>query len=123
MMMSPALMPMRNSICISVGTSVFRGDHATLYRNGASHRMNHACKFHQHSVAGALLMIRLPCCSISGIEERGQMFVEPGVRTLLISTHKATVASHIGHENSTQSSFNPLCGHKSSPRSGPTFGT
>jgi hypothetical protein len=43
------------------------------------------------------------------------MFVQPGVRTLLISTHKPTVASHIGHENSTQSSFNPLCGHKARP--------
>ena len=90
------------------------GDHATLYRNGASHRMNHACKFHQHSVTGAsddppAVLFDL------GIEQRGQMFVQPGVRTLLISTHKPTVARHIGHENSTQSTFNPLCGHEDRP--------
>jgi hypothetical protein len=89
-------------------------DHATLYRNGASHRADHAGKLHQNSVTGApdeppAVLFDL------GMEERRQMFVQPGVRTLLISTHEAAVASHIGHENSTQSPFHTICGHKSSP--------
>ncbi len=52
-MISPRLMPMRNSILRSSGTPALRSRIARWMLGGAGHRIHHAWKFHQHAVAGA----------------------------------------------------------------------
>jgi hypothetical protein len=52
--MSPTLMPMRNSIRLSAGTSTFALEHAALNFNGAAHSVDDADEFHQHAISGRL---------------------------------------------------------------------
>jgi hypothetical protein len=40
-----------------------------------------------------------------GVHQGGHVFAQPGVRALLIGSHKATVASHVGYKNGTHSPF------------------
>ena len=53
-MMSPTLMPMRNSMRLSGRNIGVALGHAALNVDGAAHGIDHADEFHQHSVAGRL---------------------------------------------------------------------
>jgi hypothetical protein len=89
-------------------------DHATLHLDGTAHRVDHACKLYQHSVASSFDDPPVMFFDL-GIDEHAPMCLQLGERTLLIGTHQPTVASDVGCENSSQSPFNMLFGHIDRP--------
>ena len=114
MMMSPTLMPMRNSIRFSAGTSALRVDHAALNLDGAAHRVDDAGELHQQAVAGGLDDATAVLVDL-GIDEFAPMRIPLGERALLVRTHKATVAGDIGRENGREPSRHALVGQSAPP--------
>ena len=93
-MMSPTLMPIRNSIRRSCGTSALRPQCA-LDLDGTAYRSYRARELHQQPITGD------PDNSASVLRYLGRdkfapMCLPLGERAFLVSTDKPTVASYIG---------------------------
>jgi hypothetical protein len=72
--------------------------HAALDLNGATHRIDHAWKFRQQSVAGILYRMAAVLLDL-GLNQLAEMRLEPLVRPLLIRAHQARVPRHVGGED------------------------
>ncbi len=98
MMMSPTLMPTRNSIRFAAGTSDVAVDHRTLELDGALHCCYDAGEFHQQAVAGDpddATLVRLDL----GIDERAPVRLPLGESAGIVRSHESTVARDIGHQD------------------------
>ena len=72
--------------------------HAALDLNGATHRIDHAWKFRQQSVAGILYRMAAVLLDL-GLNQLAEMRLKPLMRPLLIRPHQARVPRHIGGED------------------------
>ena len=94
MMMSPRLMPTRNSMRVAGGTTAFRCGHLPLHIDRAAHRIDDAGELDQEPVAG-------------GFDNAAAMFDDPGIdqfapdrfqrrqRAFLVGAHQPRIADHI----------------------------
>ena len=112
-MMSPTLMPMRNSIRRSSETSALLG-HAALDFHGAAHRIDGACKLNQGTVTRGLddaaAMLR-----DLGIDDFAPVRLECSKRAFLVEAHQPAVAGDIGSKDGCQPPFDTRFGHKDRP--------
>jgi len=113
-MTSATLMPMRNFIRLSSGSSALPFCRAPLHINSTAHRIHHA-ELSQQSISG---VFDDPSAVLGdlGIYERAQVILEPGVRPLSILAGQAAVASHGGQ--STLDAVLPRSGHRAALRAG-----
>src|SRR5712671_4682214 len=101
MMMSPRLMPMRDSMHRSAGTLAFRAViarcSATAQRS-APHRIDNTGKLDEQSIARRLDDAPVLFADF-GVDDLTAQLFQRVVGALLIRSHQARVANHIGGKN------------------------
>ncbi len=107
MMMSPRLMPMRNQICWSSGTSdCVRPCLVDLDR--AFDRVDHACELDQRAVAHQLDDRGRGASAISGSIKSVRSAFRRAERPRLVGRHQPAVADHVRGENGGEPAFHRL---------------
>ena len=110
MMMSPRLMPMRNSMRRSGGTLGVALGHAALDLDRAAHRVDDAGELDQQAVAGdlddAAAMLR-----DLGVDELAPNFLQSGEGSFFIDAHQAGIAGHVGGQDRRQTPLDPFLCH------------
>jgi hypothetical protein len=96
--------------------SVALGD-APLDIKSASHRVHNAAELSQHSVPGVLDDTSTVLSDL-GTDERAQMVLKLGVRSLLVQASQPAVASDIGCEDGCKASLYALGGQGCAPVQG-----
>src|SRR6516165_4070451 len=91
-MMSPRLIPTRNSIRSSGGIAELRSTIPPLHFDGAAHGINHPRELDQHPVAGGLDHPAVMFGDL-GIDQFAAMRLQTFVRPLLVHPHQTRVAS------------------------------
>ena len=97
-MISPRLMPTRNSIRSSGWGDPVAIGHPPLHLRGAPDGVNDAGEFGQEAVAG-VLHDPAPVLGDLRIDQLLEVSFEPLVRPLLVLPHQARVPRHIGGED------------------------
>ena len=103
MMMSPTLMPMRNSMRRPAGAAAL-GDHLPLQLNGTAHRVNDAGELDQEPIAGGLD----DAAAVLGdlrVAELASDRPQCGEGTLLVRFRQPRVAGDIGRQDRREPTF------------------
>jgi hypothetical protein len=108
-MTSPRLIPMRNSMRRSSTAFCSFGGNAPLDFRRAMHRIHHACKFDQESVARGFYDSTARFRD-SGVDERRTKRFESRVGPFLVGTHKPAVTCDICRQDCFQPPFNSISG-------------
>ena len=95
--------PLLGEVQIAVG-------HRALNFAGAAHRVDHAGKLRQHAVAGGLDDAAVTLADLR-IQQFDEMRLEALVRALLVGTHQARIAHHIGGEDRGETTGGGRGGH------------
>src|SRR5207244_3459493 len=82
-------------------------DHAPLNIDGTTYRVHNAVELSQQPISGVLDNPPTVLRDL-GIDERTQMVLKPGVRSLFVHTGQSAVAGHIGREDGRQSTLDPV---------------
>ena len=94
MMMSPTLMPMRNTICLSAAMPALRPTMLRWISTAQRDRIDDAGEFHQHAVAGGLDDAAV-VLGDAGVDQFAAVRFERRERADLVGAHQPAVADHI----------------------------
>src|SRR5271166_6530266 len=109
LMMSPRLIPTRNSMRRSGATPELRPANLALDLDGAAHRIDDAGELGQQAVTRGLDDASVVLGNL-GIDEFAAMCLQPGKGALLVGTHEPAVAGDIDGQDGRQPPLHPLAG-------------
>src|SRR6516164_5555680 len=112
-MMSPTLMPMRNSMrCWRYGGVA--GDHLPLHLDRTAHRVDDAGELGKEAVAGGF-DDATPMLGDFGVAEFTANRTQCRERALFVLAHQPRIAGDIHRQNGRQSSLDPRFAHPGNP--------
>src|SRR5262249_11620446 len=113
-MMSPSLLPLRNSMRRPCRCRGVAGDHLLLHLDPTAHRVDNAGELGEQSVAGVFDHSATVLGDLR-VDQFGEMSLQALVRALLIRAHQARITGNIDRQDGRQSSLDPPLAHPAGP--------